>query len=85
MRSFPIGKEALNFLAMTAFFGGGLLLSKEFITIRNMWDYVVLQVLTMMNGLGLCVVLILWASRIRSGKTSAREPDCDNGRKETSE
>ncbi len=81
MRTFSTGKETLNFLAMAAFFGCGLLLSKEFIPIHNMWDYVVLQVLTMMNGLGLCVVLVLWVSRVRDGRAETQ----GNGREKARE
>ena len=69
------GNETFTFLAMTVFFSLGLLLSREFISVSSAWDYIVIQVLTMMNGLGLGIVLILWVSRFLARKTEAREED----------
>ena len=77
--------ETLTFLAMTVFFGLGLLLSREFISVSSAWDYIVIQVLTMMNGLGLGIVLILWVGRLLTGKTAAREEDGDDTLKQIGE
>jgi hypothetical protein len=66
-------KETLSFLALALFFSGGILWFKEFITISSTWDYIVLQLLTMMNGLGLFMVLVLLARWIRDRKAEAQE------------
>ncbi len=51
-------KEALNFLAAALFFCIGMLvLNPQYIKVGSSWDYVVLQLLTFLNGLGLCLVL----------------------------
>ncbi len=55
----------LNSLALIAFFGGGLLLAQEFMPDRSAWDFVLIQLLSLMNGIGLCIVLISWINRIR--------------------
>ena len=65
-------KETLTFLAQAVFFGGGLLMSREFITAGSTWDYIVIQLLAIMNGLGLGIVLFLWAVHIRGKKSEAR-------------
>lgn len=85
MMNIRAGKETLSFLAMAAFFGGGLLLTEEFIPVSNTWDYIVLHVLTMMNGLGLCVVLALWVVRICDRKTEAQENSREKARAEMGE
>jgi hypothetical protein len=61
-------KEALSHFVMPVFFGGGLLLTKEFMSVDSAWDYVVLQLLTLMNGLGLGIVLVLWVMALRKNK-----------------
>ncbi len=61
-------KETLVYLALTLFFGGGLLFTSEFIAVRCTWDAVVIELLTLMHGLGLTVVLILWFIHIRTRK-----------------
>ncbi len=66
-------KETLKHLAITVFFGGGLLLTGKFISVDSAWDYVVLQLLTLMNGLGLGIVLILWIVAVRKKKAEAEE------------
>ena len=65
-------KETLTFLALTVFFGGGLLLSRVFITDGSTWDYIVIQLLAIMNGLGLGIVLVLWMVHIFGKKAGAR-------------
>jgi hypothetical protein len=63
-------REVLNFLAAAVFFCIGMLvLNPQYITISSSWDYIVLQLLTFMNGLGLCLVLgllvnTLWINRV---------------------
>jgi hypothetical protein len=63
-------REVLNFLAAAAFFCIGMLvLNPQYVTISSSWDYIVLQMLTFMNGLGLCLVLgllvnTLWINRV---------------------
>ncbi len=59
-------KETLVYLALTLFFGGGMLLTNDFIAVRSVWDAVVVELLILMNGLGLTVVLILWIVHLRS-------------------
>ncbi len=59
-------KETLVYLALTPFFGGGMLLTNDFIAVRSVWDAVVAELLILMNGLGLTVVLILWIIHLRS-------------------
>ena len=67
-------KEARNFLAMAVFFGGGFLWSREFIAVvSNDWDYILMQMLTMMNGLGLVMVLVAWGIRVRDRRTETLE------------
>jgi len=66
-------EETLKYLAMTVFFGGGLLLTSKFISVDSAWDYVVLQLLTLMNGLGLGIVLMSWIVAIRKKKAEAEE------------
>jgi len=62
-------REVLNFLAAAVFFGIGMLvLNPQYIPISSSWDYIVLELLTFMNGLGLCLVLgllvnTLWINR----------------------
>jgi hypothetical protein len=85
MMNIRSGKETLNFLAMAAFFGGGLLLTKNFVPVSSTWDYIVLNVLTMLNGLGLCIVLALWVSSIRGGKADEQENNREKAREEMSE
>ena len=65
-------RETLTFLALTLFFGGGLLLSREFISDGSAWDYIVIQLLAIMNGLGLGIVLVLWIVHILGKKSEAR-------------
>jgi len=65
-------RETRNFLAMVIFFGGGLLWSGEFITVRNAWDAVTLRLLSMMNGLGLIIATAIWTQRFRSRIASAK-------------
>ncbi len=67
-------KPTLIFFSLLVFFGGGLLLTKELMDVRNTGDYVVMQVLTMMNGLGLVLVLFLWLAHMRSKKADERDP-----------
>ena len=61
--------ELLKFLAAAVFFCVGMLvLNPQYITISSSWDYIVLELLTFMNGLGLCLVLgllvnTLWVNR----------------------
>lgn len=61
--------EILKFLAAAVFFCVGMLvLNPQYIPISSSWDYIVLQLLTFMNGLGLCLVLgmlvkTLWINR----------------------
>jgi hypothetical protein len=51
-------KEVLTFLAAAIFFCIGMIvLNPQYIPISSSWDYIVLQLLTFMNGLGLCLVL----------------------------
>jgi hypothetical protein len=63
-------REVLNFLAAAVFFCIGMLvLNSQYITISSSWDYIVLHMLTVMNGLGLCLVLgllvkTLWVNRV---------------------
>jgi hypothetical protein len=63
-------REVLNFLAAAVFFCIGMLvLNPQYITVSSSWDYIVLQLLTFMNGLGLCLVLgllvnTLWINRV---------------------
>lgn len=63
-------REVLNFLAAAVFFCIGMLvLNPRYITITSDWDYIVLQLLTFLNGLGLCLVLgllvnTLWINRV---------------------
>ena len=53
-----IGKEVLSFLAAAVFFCIGMLvLNPQYIKISSSWDGIVLQLLTFLNGLGLCLVL----------------------------
>ena len=67
-------KEVLNFLAAAAFFSIGMLvLNPKYIAISSTWDIIVLQLLTVMNGLGLCLVLgllgnTLWINRVMPGE-----------------
>jgi hypothetical protein len=61
------GKETRTFLALTAFFGGGLLLSRKFITDGSAWE-----LLAIMNGLGLGIVFVLWTVHILRKKSEAR-------------
>ncbi len=62
--------EILKFLAVAVFFCIGMLvLNPQYIPINSSWDYIVLQLLTFMNGLGLCLVLGLlvktvWINRV---------------------
>jgi hypothetical protein len=76
-----ISKKVLNNIAAMVFFGiGVLVLNPAYIAISSSWDYVVLQMLTFMNGIGLCLVLgllvnVLWSKRAvlqheRHGETS---------------
>lgn len=65
-------KETLTFLALTVFFGGGLLLSRVYITDGSAWDYIVIQLLAILNGLGLGYVLVLWTVHIFRKKSEAR-------------
>lgn len=66
-------KEDLTFLALIAFFGSGLLLSREFVFDNSAWDYIVVQLLSIMNGLGLVIVLILWTVHILGKKSQAQD------------
>ena len=61
-------KETLTFLSLTIFFAGGLLLSREFVTDGSAWDFIVMQLLAIMNGLGLGIVLVLLIVRILGKK-----------------
>ena len=69
MKKLPV-REVLNFLAAAVFFCIGMLvLNPQYITVSSSWDYIVLQMLTFLNGLGLCLVLgllvnTLWISRV---------------------
>jgi len=62
--------ELWVFLGAAVFFGLGMLvLNPRYITVSSAWDYIVLQLLTFMNGLGFCLVLGLlvstfWSHRI---------------------
>ena len=59
---------------MAVFFGGGFLWSREFIAVvSNDWDYILMQMLTMMNGLGLVMVLVVAGIRIRDRRTETLE------------
>ncbi len=65
-------KGTLTSLALPVFFGGGLLLSLKSITHTSAWDYIVIQLLAIMNGLGLSIVLVLWTVHILGRRTEAR-------------
>ena len=63
--------EVWIFLGAAVFFGLGMLtLNPQYVTVSSAWDYIVLQLLTFMNGLGLCLVLGLLVSTFWSGKVS---------------
>jgi len=66
-------KDTVTFLALVVFFGAGLLLSRLFIFDNSAWDYVVVQLLVIMNALGLGVVLILWVVHIFGKKPQAQD------------
>ena len=61
--------EILNFLAAAVFFCVGMIvMNPRYIAISSSWDYIVLRMLTFLNGLGLCLVLglmvnTLWMNR----------------------
>jgi len=69
MKKLPV-REVLNFLAAAVFFCIGMLvLNPQYMTVSSSWDYIVLQMLTFLNGLGLCLVLgllvnTLWSNRV---------------------
>lgn len=66
-------KETLTFLALIVFFGCGLVLSRKFVFDNSAWDYIVVQLLSIMNGLGLGIVLILWTVHILGKKSQDQD------------
>ena len=65
--------EKQSFLAKTVFFCVGFFWSRDLITVSDSWDYVVVQVLTMISGLGICMMLAMWSIQVRARKAAAEE------------
>lgn len=63
-------KEASKLLAAAVFFSIGMLvLNPQYIATSSYWDDIVLQLLTFMNGFGLCLMLgllvnTLWIKKV---------------------
>ncbi len=66
-------KHQLTFPALILFFGCGLLLTNELIAVHSVWDYVIVHLLTLMNGLGLSIVIMWWITHVRRKKAEALE------------
>ncbi len=60
--------ESLRFLALIVFFTGGVLWSKEILSISDMWDYTLMQTMSLMSGVGLFTVIVTWVLRLRGRK-----------------
>jgi len=76
-------RELLNFLAAALFFCIGMLvLNPQYITISSSWDYIVLRMLTFLNGLGLCLVLGLMVNTLWINRVSQRDELHDEGSEE---
>jgi hypothetical protein len=72
MRSHNI-REVLTFLGAAVFFCIGMIvLNPQYIPISSSWDYIVLRLLTFMNGLGLCLVLGLLVSTLFTNRGMPR-------------
>ena len=69
-----VSREVLHYLAVAVFFCIGMLvLNPAYIAISSSWDYVVLQMLTFMNGLGLLLVLGLLVNMLWSKSAVLRK------------
>ncbi len=69
-------REVLDLLAGAVFLCIGMLvLNPHYIPVSSPWDYVVLQLLTFMNGLGLCLVLVLLVNALRSDRALLRDQE----------
>ena len=65
--------ENLSFFAKATFFCAGFLWTRDLITIKTSWDYVVVHMLTIISGLGLCTMLIMWSIRSYGRKAAKQE------------
>jgi hypothetical protein len=74
----------LNLIATAVFFCIGMLvLNPQYIKISSSWDFIVLQMLTFLNGLGLCLVLGLLVNTLWSNRALLRDEAQDKASEET--
>ena len=65
--------ENISFLAKIAFFCVGLFWSRELMAVSDSWDYVVVNMLTIISGLGICMVFAMWTIQVRARRAAAQE------------
>ncbi len=68
-------RALLNTLAQAVFFGGMLLWSSGGANAKSSWDTLLLNVISLLSGLGLCIVLVAALGRLKAempGKLPAK-------------
>ena len=66
--------EMLNFFAAAVFFCIGMIvMNPRYIAISSSWDYIVLRMLTFLNGLGLCLMLGLMVNSLCINRALRRD------------